>query len=147
MPDVTPEPPGIHRGLVRNTGFLLSRAGMLAQKDFSARIGQLELTTRQWGMLNVLDAEQGISQNKLGACVGMDPSSSVAAIDELERQGRVERRRDPNDRRAYALYLTNEGQATLAAGREIARKAQEQLFGALTSQERAQLHELLLKLM
>jgi DNA-binding MarR family transcriptional regulator len=120
---------------------------MLAQKDFSARIGQLELTIRQWGMLNVLDAEQGISQNKLGGCVGMDPSSIVAAVDELERQGRVERRRDPNDRRAYALYLTDEGQATLAAGREIAREAHEQLFGALTIQERAQLHELLLKLM
>jgi DNA-binding MarR family transcriptional regulator len=140
------EAPGLHNALTGYTGFLLSRMGMYAMKRFSSRLEPLGLTTRLWGMLNVLESEQGISQHRLGACIGMDPSSVVAAIDELEAQGRVERRRDPNDRRAYALYLTEAGVQTLAEGRKIARQAHQELLAPLDPDERRALHELLLKL-
>ena len=136
----------MHHALTGYTGFLLSRAGMFAMKRFSERLAPLELTTRLWGLLNVLDSEPGISQHRLGAMIGMDPSSIVAAIDELERQGRVERRRDPNDRRAYALYLTEEGKATLARGRKIAKEAHNDLLAPLSEDERATFHALLAKL-
>jgi DNA-binding MarR family transcriptional regulator len=138
--------PGVHSALSGYTGFLLSRTGMIAMKRFSARLEPLGLTTRLWGVLNVLEAESGIRQHQLGTSVGMDPSSMVSAIDELEKQGRVERRRDPADRRAHALYLTDEGRATLAQGRKIAAEAHEDLLAPLSPDERAQLHDLLLRL-
>jgi DNA-binding MarR family transcriptional regulator len=94
----------------------------------------------------VLAAEGGIRQHRLGEIVGMDPSSMVAAIDDLEAQGLVERRRDPNDRRAYALYLTETGTETLARGRKIAREAHQDLLAPLDDEERKTFHELLLKL-
>ena len=49
-------PPGVHRALVKHTGFLLARMGHVAARRFSDRIAQLGLTTRMWGALNVLDA-------------------------------------------------------------------------------------------
>ena len=67
-----------------------------------------------WGVLNVLDVEGAITQQSLGRSVGIDPSSMVATIDELESRGLVERRRHPSDRRAHALYLTEAGTDTLA---------------------------------
>jgi DNA-binding MarR family transcriptional regulator len=143
---MNPGPPGLHKALMRHTGFLISRMGMVAQKQFAERIDQLGLNPRMWGALNVLDYEGAITQHALCKGVGMDPSSMVSTIDELEARGLVERRRHPSDRRAHALHLTEEGRETLARGRELARGAQEDLLAPLNADERKQLHELLLRL-
>jgi DNA-binding MarR family transcriptional regulator len=141
-----PLPPGLHAALVRNTGYLLSRLGFWAQRQFSARIEELGLTPRMWGALNVLEAEGAVSQQELGRSIGMDPSTMVATIDELESSGLVERRRHPRDRRAYALHITDEGLSTLARGRRVAARAQNQLLAPLNEEERKMLHGLLLRL-
>jgi DNA-binding MarR family transcriptional regulator len=146
MHDAITGPPGIHAALTRHTGFLISRMGMVAQKRFAERIHSLGLTTRMWGALNVLEAEGAITQHALCQCVGMDPSSMVSTIDELEANGLVERRRHPSDRRAHALHVTEQGRQTLARGRELAKRAQDDLLAPLNAEERRQLHELLLRL-
>jgi DNA-binding MarR family transcriptional regulator len=135
-----------HPALARHTGYLLSRLGTLGQRRFAERMGELGLTPRMWGALNVLDAEGALTQQALGLCVGMDPSSMVATIDELEAQGLVQRRRHPHDRRAYALHMTDAGHETLQRGREVAGRAQDELLAGLDADERAQLHALLLRL-
>ena len=134
-----PGPPAVHGALAKHTGFLLSRMGLVAQKRFSEHLEQLGLTTRMWGALNVLDAEGSITQHALGRCTGIDPSSMVATIDELEKRGLVERR-------AHALHVTENGHETLARGRKLARHAQEELLAPLSADERRQLHDLLLRL-
>lgn len=114
MTQTRPSP--LHEALVRNTGFLISRMGMVAQKRFSERIAAVGLTPRGWGALNVLDKEGMITQHALCKCMGMDPSSMVATIDELEDKGLVERRRNPQDRRAHALHVTAAGGEALSGG-------------------------------
>jgi DNA-binding MarR family transcriptional regulator len=138
--------PGMHAALVRNTGYLVSRVGWFASRRFGERLATLGLTTRMWGLLNVLDAEEAVTQQQLGRAIGMDPSSMVSTIDELEAKGFVERRRHPTDRRAHALYLTDAGRETLGRGRVLAREAQEELLGPLSADERRQLHDLLLRM-
>lgn len=137
---------GLHGALVRNTGYLVSRVGLFASRRFGQRLATLGLTTRMWGLLNVLDAEEAVTQQQLGRAIGMDPSSVVSTIDELEAKALVERRRHPTDRRAHALYLTDAGRETLARGRALAREAQEELLAPLSADERGQLHELLLRM-
>ena len=139
------DPALLHPALARNTGYLISRLGAMGQRRFAERMATLDLTPRMWGALNVLDHEGALSQHALGRCVGMDPSSMVSTIDELEAKALVERRRDPNDRRAYALHITDAGHDTLTQGRVLARAAQDELLGGLSAPERAQLHELLLR--
>jgi DNA-binding MarR family transcriptional regulator len=136
----------LHDALARHTGFLISRMGMVAQKQFSERIAALGLTPRMWGALDVLNSEGEISQHALCKGIGMDPSSMVATIDELEAHGLVERRRHPQDRRAHALHVTAKGKRTLTQGRALARSAQDDLLSPLDREERAQLHALLLRL-
>lgn len=141
-----PDAAKLHAALTRNTGFLISWMGLIASKHFGERLASIGLTTRMWGVLNVLDAEGPISQGAACAALNMDPSSMVATIDQLESQGLVERRRDPNDRRAYALHITKRGNETIARARELQREAQKELLAPLSEQEGAQLRELLLKL-
>jgi DNA-binding MarR family transcriptional regulator len=141
-----PGPPALHSALLRHTGFLISRMGMVAQKRFAELIDSIGLTPRMWGALNVLDAEGEITQHALCKSVGMDPSSMVSTIDELESMGLVERRRHPTDRRAHALHVTAAGRETLNRGRKLARRAQDDLLAPLNAEEREQLHSLLLRL-
>jgi DNA-binding MarR family transcriptional regulator len=146
---MTDEPigtPGLPDALKTYTGFLLNKVGMIAQKQFSARLESLGLTTRMWGALNVLDAAGAITQHALCKGTGMDPSTMVSTIDELEARGLVERRPHPSDRRAHALHITDAGRETLARGRRIARQAQEELLAPLNEEEREQLRSLLLRL-
>jgi DNA-binding MarR family transcriptional regulator len=138
--------PGLHAALVRNTGYLLSRVGFYASRQFAQRLESLGLTPRMWGAMNVLDHEGAVSQQQLGRAIGMDPSSMVSTIDELEARGWVERRRHPTDRRAHALHITDAGRETLARGRRLAAGDQGELLAPLDEAERAQLHELLLRL-
>jgi MarR family transcriptional regulator, lower aerobic nicotinate degradation pathway regulator len=146
MPDQHTGAPGLHSALVRHTGYLLSRMGWFASRRFSERLQSLGLTPRMWGALNVLEAESPISQQGLGRAIGMDPSSMVGTIDELESLGLVERRPNPSDRRAHALYMTEDGRRTLAAGRRQSKLAQEELLAPLSESERTQLHDLLMRL-
>jgi DNA-binding MarR family transcriptional regulator len=131
---------------MRHTGFLINRIGAVARKRFTERLDELDLNLGMWGVLNVLDVEGAITQHALGKCVGIDPSSMVSTIDELEARGLVERRRHATDRRAHALHLTDRGRETLTRGRELARQAQDELLAALNAEERDQLHELLLRI-
>jgi DNA-binding MarR family transcriptional regulator len=139
-------PSPLHEVLTRNTGFLISRMGMVASKAFAEQIAEVGLTPRGWGALNVLATEGAITQHALCKCIGMDPSSMVSTIDELEAAGLVQRRRNPQDRRAHALHITEMGQRTLTEGRRVARRAQEDLLAPLDREERQQLHDLLLRL-
>ncbi len=138
--------PGLHAALVRHTGYLVSRCGMYAARQFAERLESIDLTPRMWGALNVLDAEGPVSQHQLGKAIGMDPSSMVGTIDELESRGLVRRQPHPSDRRAHALHVTEAGRKTLARGRRLARAAQNDLLAPLSPEDRLQLHDLLLRI-
>lgn len=141
-----PLPPGLHAALVRNTGYLISRTGMYAQRQFAERMESIGLTPRMWGALNVIDAEGPVTQQQLGREIGMDPSTMVSTIDELEVKGLVQRRPHPTDRRAHALHITDAGRNTLTRGRGLAREAQNELLAPLSAEDRRVLHDLLLRI-
>ncbi len=146
MAETSPGAPLMHPALVRNTGYLISRLGFYASKQFAERLATVGLTPRMWGAMNMLDHEGDVTQQQLGRAIGMDPSSMVSTIDELEANGWVQRRRHPTDRRAYALQITDAGRDTLTRARRLAGGAQNELLAPLSQAEREQLHDLLLRL-
>lgn len=138
--------PGMHAALIRHTGYLVSRCGMYAARHFAQRLESIGVTPRMWGALNVLDAEGSVSQHQLGKAIGMDPSSMVGTIDELEALGLVQRGPHPTDRRVHALGVTAAGRRALTRGRKLARAAQSELLAPLSEPEREQLHDFLTRI-
>lgn len=136
-------PPSLHAALMRHTGYLLSRAGASGQRQFAERLAQLGLTPKTWGAMNVLDAEGPTTQQSLGQLTGVDPSTMVSTIDELEKRGLVQRRPHPTDRRAHQLTITEAGHETLRRGRKLAGQAQADLLSPLSESEREQFHDML----
>jgi DNA-binding MarR family transcriptional regulator len=94
-------------------------------------------------MLSQLAVNEGLSQQALSRALGIHRSALVALVDDLEHRGLAERRRDPVDRRAYALYLTPQGRELLAELERAADDDEAELLTVLDASERSQLISLL----
>ena len=126
--------------------FLLAQLGAHAAAAFAERIRPLELTPPQAGVLRRLGQFPGQSQRGLADALGMHAPRLVALIDELEDRGLVARDRDPDDRRNYAITLTDEGSRALAELAGVAREHELAITAALDNDERGQLLALLRRL-
>ena len=126
--------------------FLLAQVGAHAAMRFAERLAPLKLAPQHAGILRLIGATAGQSQRALGERLGILPSRLVALVDELEARGLVERRDDPDDRRSYALHLTEAGHAMLRDIGRIAREHGESLCAALSEEERQGLAALLTRI-
>jgi DNA-binding MarR family transcriptional regulator len=134
------------RGPALSVAFLLAQVGGQAAARFAERMGELELTPAQAGILNAVRAGPGISQQTLADRLGMLPSALVGFIDGLEERGLLERARSDTDRRRNSLLLTAAGNQTLAAIGALARAHDEELCAALTPAQRDRLADLLTRI-
>jgi DNA-binding MarR family transcriptional regulator len=123
--------------------FLLAQIGGLAALRFAERIEPLRLTPAHAGLLRAVAAAPGRSQQALSAQLGLLPSKLVALVDELEGDQLLERRRNPVDRRNYALHTTPAGDARLAEIGRIAKAHGDDLLAPLDEQDRADLARIL----
>jgi MarR family transcriptional regulator, temperature-dependent positive regulator of motility len=87
--------------------------------------------------------EGGLPQADLCASMQMDANNTVLLLNDLEGKGFVERRRDPTDRRRHIVVITDAGQEALRHAERAMESLEEEVFGALTAEDRAQLRDLL----
>jgi DNA-binding MarR family transcriptional regulator len=120
-------------------------AARTGQELASRRLAPMGLSVRLCGVLNLL-AEGPISQQALGEQLGIDRTTVVELIDELEQQGVVVRRRNPADRRSYALTLTPKGHTVQKRAARVFDAAAEEFFDALPPAERQALLGMLQRL-
>ena len=123
--------------------FLLVQIGFHAARQFGDLLAPLGIEQRQAGMLTRLAANQGRSQQAIAEMIGVNATRMVFLVDELERLGLVERRRNPADRRSHALYLTDEGTAMLARVKAVAAQHEARIAAGLTDDDRVQAIRLL----
>ena len=100
-------------------------------------LGPLGIEPRQFAMLRHISFEEGRSQQALGEVLRISPSRMVALLDDLQDRGLLERRANPDDRRARALYLTGAGRSLLSeAGRRAEAHEARVCAGLKTPEER-----------
>jgi DNA-binding MarR family transcriptional regulator len=134
----SPEPPVAE--FAGQLFFRLWRASHTRAADALATIG---LTPALFGLLNVIGAREGAIQQELGAAMGIDPSTMVALIDELEGAGLAKRRPSPRDRRAREVVITAKGRRLLERARRLIHEVDDEVLGGLSAAERKQLTGLL----
>ncbi|WP_243725343.1 MarR family winged helix-turn-helix transcriptional regulator [Actinomadura rubrisoli] len=123
--------------------FLLAQLGAHAANRFAARIADLGLSPADVGLLRMIAARPGRSQQSLAADLGVVPSRVTALIDPLDRAGLVERRRSTGDRRNYELHLTPEAARVMDEIKKTAIAHEADITSALDPSQRAQLITLL----
>jgi DNA-binding MarR family transcriptional regulator len=132
--------------LASATPFLLSWNGQRTAYKFAAALEPLGLRPPHFGVLRLIEAAPGSTQQELVDRSLIDPSSMVAVIDELEELGLAERRAHPTDRRKRAVHLTPRGKRTLERAQAAAIRTAEEVLAPLNERERDTLRKLLRKL-
>ena len=109
--------------------FEIAETAHSLRRAFDRRVAPLGVTRAQWRALAWLARQPGLRQVELADHLDVEPITLCRIVDRLEEAGLVERRRDPEDRRAWRLHLTPKGvplveQLRALAG-ELAREAFE----------------------
>jgi DNA-binding MarR family transcriptional regulator len=124
-------------------GQLFFRLWRASHTRMAEALGSIGLTPALFALLNVLGVREGAIQQELGSAMGIDRSTMVSLLDELEAPGLAERRPHPKDRRAREIWITPNGRRLLEQARRMARQVEDEVLGGLSAEERRQLLELL----
>jgi DNA-binding MarR family transcriptional regulator len=124
-------------------GQLFFRLWRASHTRIAEALESIGLTPALFGVLNVIGAREGAIQQEIGAAMGIDPSTMVSLIDDLESSGLAKRRPHPRDRRAREIAITPKGRRALERGRGLAMQVEDEVLRGLTAAERRQLLTLL----
>ncbi|WP_305784267.1 MarR family winged helix-turn-helix transcriptional regulator [Symbioplanes lichenis] len=127
-------------------GYLLKHAHLRFTALTDTALRPLGIDSKDFGALRVLAGREPASQLQVAQRLGIDRTTMVALLDELERKGVVARRPDPGDRRRNIVELTEQGERTLDAARTAYREAEEDFLAAVPPQAAAQLRATLREL-
>jgi DNA-binding MarR family transcriptional regulator len=101
-------------------------------------LAPLELRARDFWLLAIA-GPGNISQQEVADLCGLDPSSLVALLDDLERRGWLRRQRNPRDRRMQWVQRTEAGDRLFARALPRARRAEAKQLAALSAAQQRQL--------
>lgn len=124
-------------------GQLFFRLWRASHTRIANGLESIGLTPASFGVLNVLGARKGAIQQEVGSAMGIDPSTMVSLIDQLEGAGLAKRRPHPTDRRAREVVITPKGRRLLERGRRMALQVEDEVLGGLTAKERREMLRLL----
>ncbi|MGI2870895.1 MarR family winged helix-turn-helix transcriptional regulator [Vibrio fluvialis] len=119
-------------------GYLLWDVMRLVRKQYQSEAGANCLTIAQAKALSHIARCQGVKQVELAELLEIKPMSLVRVIDSLVKEGLVERRPDPKDRRAHQIYLLPAADAQLVKIKSVSNQIWDEALKGLTAQDREQ---------
>src|SRR4051794_15883402 len=124
-------------------GQLLFRLWRASHVRTADALGSVGLTPALFALLNVIGAREGAIQQELGSAMGIDRSTMVSLIDQLEGAELARRRPSATDRRAREIIITPKGRRVLQRARRLISQTEDEVLAGLTGEERRQLRALL----
>jgi DNA-binding MarR family transcriptional regulator len=140
-----PSDPSVESEVAEFAGQLFFRLWRATHTQTAAALQSVGLTPALFAVLNYLRARDGAIQQQIGSVMGIDPSTMVSLVDQLERAELAKRRPHPRDRRAREVLITPKGRRTLKRARELAQEVEGDVLQGLSRDERRQLVTLLRK--
>jgi DNA-binding MarR family transcriptional regulator len=130
----------------KRPGLALAIAGQMAVKRVQEALRVHGLRSNQAGLLMVLADEGATSQRTLVQTLRVDPSVLVAMLNDLEKAGLAERRRDPTDRRRHIVEISPRGIQLVADVYASVESVETELFASLDTHEIDVLHKMLIRI-
>src|SRR3546814_10654189 len=97
------------------------------------------ITGAKWRLLCTVSRNDGQNQGATAELLEVEPITLCRMIDRMEDAGMVERRPDPNDRRAWRLYLTDKSRPLIGQLRELGDQLMEQALQGVAADDRQRL--------
>jgi len=126
-------------------GMVLMHLGRDVDARLRKQLSATGLTPRHGFALSHLCENGPTSQQSLLDVLEVDPSVLVAILNDLEKAGLAERKRDPEDRRRHIVVMSEKGRVAVNGMRAAVDTIEREMLADLTPSDTARLHELLLK--
>jgi MarR family transcriptional regulator for hemolysin len=121
--------------LADNLSWLLTQAHFNLVSEIAAAFEPLGVSNRGYHVLATAEAGE-FTQKELAEKIGLDKTTMVVTVDELERAGLAERTPSSTDRRARVISVTKAGERKVRQGQEIVDRIQSDVLTSLPSRER-----------
>jgi DNA-binding MarR family transcriptional regulator len=119
----------------QDLGWLLSQANHVLKTQMTAALEDVGISPRSYHVLaTAMSAD--FTQIELAKAIGLDKTTMVVTLDELEAAGLAKRVPSPQDRRARVIAVTKAGERKVAEGEEIVARVQADVLGELPARER-----------
>ena len=115
--------------------FLLTVAQRRMQRWMAARTQATGVTAAQSGLLFVLGQRDGVLMGEAGAALDLGPPGISGLVDRMTSANLIRRRADPEDGRAWRLWLTPAGRAALAQSKAGLAEINARLTDGFTEAE------------
>ena len=133
-------------GLPLSTFIVMSHTLRYLHNKLENSGGYGDLTRSQFYTLMTLEHQEGMPLSQISERISRSPGNMTLVIDNLEKEGLVERQRSQPDRRVVVAVLTESGRHRIEQAPRAHRAAVEQELGALSDQELQLLTELFEKI-
>jgi MarR family transcriptional regulator, transcriptional regulator for hemolysin len=131
------------RSLNREFAFTLNDVARMLRTYSDQKAKQFGITRAQWVVLVRLDRFEGLKQSELAEMLDLQPITLTRLLDRLCDIGFIERRADPNDRRAKRLYLTPAARPLLE---QLGNLGEELMAIALAGVDRESVEKMIVQL-
>ncbi|MDR9416806.1 MAG: MarR family transcriptional regulator [Gracilimonas sp.] len=129
-----------------NAFIKLTRASESVNGRLARHLSEANLTVSQFGTLEALLHLGPLNQRELGQKLLKSGGNITLVIDNLQKNGLVEKKTDPSDRRAVIISLTPKGQGFIEDFFPQHLEKIKEEFSVLTSEEKEQLAHICKKL-
>jgi DNA-binding MarR family transcriptional regulator len=113
----------------------IGETGHAIRRAFDRRAAALGVTRAQWRVLARLSRYPGLRQVDLAEHMDVEPITLCRIVDRLEEAGLVERQRDPADRRAWRVLLTDKANPIVENLRQIGAQLSADVFAGISPEE------------
>ena len=121
----------IHRELA----FTINDVARLLRTNADQKAARFGMTRAKWAVLARLDRFEGIKQTELAEMLDLQPITLTRLLDRLCDNGLIERRSDPEDRRAKRLFLTPAARPLLDRLSALGEDLMQQALAGLDNSE------------
>jgi MarR family transcriptional regulator, transcriptional regulator for hemolysin len=115
--------------------WLLSRASHALTTELTAALEASGISPRTHSVLATAMTGE-YTQTELARLVGLDKTTMVVTVDELEAAGLAERRPSKSDRRAHVIAVTRAGQRKVREADAVLNRVRDDILAALPGDER-----------
>jgi DNA-binding MarR family transcriptional regulator len=124
-------------------GYLLKHVQERFFQLTAAALAPTGISGREAAVLREIDSPEPRSQGEVARLMGIDRTTMVALIDDLEGRGFVRRRQDPDDRRRNVVELTETGRDVTRQALQAGKQAERTFLGPLSAEEAEQFKQAL----
>ena len=120
-----------------SAGYLANHMARLFANGLHRRIGPLGLSPARFPVLLELWEQDGLTQSELVRRLDVEKATMANTLARMERDGLIERRPSPDDRRARLIFVTDRARRLQGAAMAAAAAENRQALSGLSADEQA----------